>query len=39
MAPELVRHQEYCPQKVDDWSLGVTIFAMLAGEFPFRGIN
>ncbi|OWK63439.1 Hormonally up-regulated neu tumor-associated kinase [Lonchura striata] len=33
-APELLAHKEYGP-KVDVWSIGVSIFAMLTGTLPF----
>tara|TARA_B110000285_G_C15121713_1_gene617597 strand:- start:588 stop:740 length:153 start_codon:yes stop_codon:yes gene_type:complete len=37
MAPELVRKHEYDGRQVDMWALGVLLFALLAGAFPFRG--
>ena len=37
MAPELVRKAEYDGRHVDMWALGVLLYAMLAGTFPFRG--
>ena len=37
MAPELVRKHEYDGRQVDMWALGVLLFALLAGSFPFRG--
>ena len=37
MAPELVRKHEYDGKHVDMWALGVMLFAMLSGVFPFRG--
>lgn len=39
MAPELVRKHEYDGRQVDCWALGVLLFALLAGAFPFRGAN
>ncbi|XP_043543436.1 hormonally up-regulated neu tumor-associated kinase homolog [Chiloscyllium plagiosum] len=33
-APELLAHQKYGP-KVDVWSIGVSMFAMLTGTLPF----
>jgi serine/threonine protein kinase len=39
MAPELVRKHEYDGRQVDMWALGVLLYAMLAGAFPFRGSN
>ena len=37
MAPELVRKHEYDGRQVDMWALGVLLFALLTGTFPFRG--
>ncbi len=39
MAPELVRKHEYDGREVDMWALGVLLYALLAGTFPFRGQN
>lgn len=39
MAPELVRKHEYDGRQVDMWALGVLLYALLAGNFPFRGQN
>lgn len=35
MAPEIVNRVEYRGKPVDAWSLGVVLFAMLSGSFPF----
>mmetsp|Transcript_14775 Transcript_14775/g.22903 ORF Transcript_14775/g.22903 Transcript_14775/m.22903 type:complete len:181 (-) Transcript_14775:52-594(-) len=39
MAPELVKKREYDGRQVDMWALGVLLFSLLAGSFPFRGAN
>lgn len=36
MAPEIVKKQSY-DHKVDVWSAGVVIYAMLSGRLPFFG--
>jgi serine/threonine protein kinase len=36
MAPELVNRDEYSPFSVDIWALGVLLYAMLCGKFPFH---
>ncbi|KAL2269485.1 hypothetical protein VTJ83DRAFT_1669 [Remersonia thermophila] len=38
-APELLRHQFYKGPAVDIWSMGVILFAMLAGHLPFDDEN
>jgi serine/threonine protein kinase len=37
MAPEIVTKIEYAGPPADIWALGVLLFAMLFGCFPFRG--
>jgi serine/threonine protein kinase len=36
MAPEIVRRTEYEGKPVDMWSLGILLYALLCGCFPFR---
>ena len=37
MAPELVKKAEYDGRHVDMWALGVLLYALLSGTFPFKG--
>ena len=39
MAPEIVMKKEYYGPPADMWSLGILLYAMLVGSFPFRGAN
>jgi serine/threonine protein kinase len=34
-APEMLRGEKYAGEKVDVWSLGIVLFALLRGELPF----
>ena len=38
-APEVLRNQPYDGRLTDIWSIGVVLFAMLSGCFPFKNIN
>ena len=37
MAPEIVLKKEYCGPPADIWALGVLLFALLCGYFPYKG--
>jgi serine/threonine protein kinase len=37
--PEILRIGSYVPQKVDIWSLGILLYAMASGKFPFPTAN
>lgn len=39
MSPEIVSKIDYIGQKADIWSLGILLYCMLCGKFPFKGIN
>ena len=39
MAPEIVSKLDYYGKPVDIWSLGVLLYVILNGSFPFKGIN
>jgi MAP/microtubule affinity-regulating kinase len=39
MAPEIIMRRDYKAQPVDIWALGVLLYAMLTGKFPFKGSN
>jgi len=39
MAPEIVSRKEYIASAPDIWALGVLLFAILIGNFPFKGTN
>lgn len=37
MAPEIIQKKEYSGAAADIWSLGIILFVLLAGIFPFNG--
>ena len=39
MAPEIVGKREYVGIQADIWALGVVLFALLTGSFPFKGMS
>ncbi len=39
MAPEIINKIEYCGKMSDVWSLGILLFVMLIGKYPFQGKN
>jgi serine/threonine protein kinase len=36
VAPEILLHEQYNPEKADTWSLGVLLFICLTGKLPFH---
>ena len=40
MAPELTEKKtKYCPFKADCWALGVLLFYLFEGRYPFKGFD
>ena len=39
MAPEIVKKLKYQPAPTDIWAVGVLIYVLMTGTFPFRGNN
>jgi len=39
MSPELLRGENASDPKIDIWALGVLMFAMIMGQFPFDGVS
>lgn len=39
MAPEIIEKMGYKGQTVDCWALGICLYVMLCGAFPFKGFH
>ena len=39
MAPEIIDKLGYKGSNVDCWALGICLYCMLCGEFPFKGMD
>jgi len=39
MAPEIVQKKDYNGFQTDIWALGVILFLMLSGNYPFKGVS
>ena len=39
MAPELIKKYEFDYEKVDVWALGIVMYVILVGRFPFKGAS
>jgi MAP/microtubule affinity-regulating kinase len=39
MSPEIVNKREYLGAPTDIWASGVLLYAMLCGQFPFKGVS
>lgn len=38
-APELISKEHYNGFSTDCWALGIVLYAMIVGKFPFKGFN
>lgn len=39
MAPEIVRKIEFLAGPADVWALGILLYGLVCGSFPFKGIS
>jgi serine/threonine protein kinase len=39
MAPEIIKKKEFLGPPVDVWALGVVLYVMIYGVYPFKGAN
>ena len=39
VSPEIIKNERYEKFASDIWSLGVLLFVMVTGEFPFMALN
>ena len=39
MPPEIILKKDYIGEFADIWSIGILLYTILCGSFPFRGIN
>ena len=39
MSPELINKKSYLGKPVDIWALGVMLYKMVSGFYPFKGNN
>jgi serine/threonine protein kinase len=39
MCPEIVMKKEYSGPPTDIWACGILVFALLCGQFPFKGMS
>ena len=37
IAPELLKNQSFQPGPADVWALGILLFKLITGEYPFKG--
>lgn len=37
MSPEIVEKRNHCYFKADIWALGVVLYTLMSGKFPFKG--